>query len=372
MNVLFVDQFAQLGGAQRCLLDLLPAFQRQDWQLRFAVVDEGPFPAKLRKFGVQVDVLPGCSLSSIHKPMNEALRYLRWYPRAARLLRQIAAEFKPDLLYVNGPRLIPPLALFACRSRTPVLFHAHSRLLQTGGLLCLGAHLRLAKARVVACCRYVGNSLRPYLSPDAIETVYNGVPDMRTAPRPHSKRIPRVGVVGRIEPEKGQLAFVRAARLVYRELPSCHFVVVGAPLLSKSDIYLRQIIEESRGLPITFAGWQSDISCALRDLDVLVVPSLSYDATPRIVMEAFSAGTPVVAFSSGGIPELIENGRTGFLVNTRSPEALARCVLRVLRATDEAVSDVVGNARRKWHADFHIETYQERVCKIVSDTALTP
>ncbi len=179
-----------------------------------------------------------------------------------------------------------------------------------------------------------------------------------------------VGVVGRIEPEKGQLDFVRAARLVNRELPGCRFVVIGAPILSRTDTYLRQTVEESRDLPMTFAGWQSDISQALCDLDLLVVPSVSYEATPRVIIEAFSAGTPVLAFSSGGIPELIQDGRTGFLVNTRSPQALATRMLEVL-GQHELLSKVARNARRKWATDLSLQAYQERVCDIVLEIANT-
>jgi glycosyltransferase involved in cell wall biosynthesis len=367
MNILFVDQFGQLGGAQHCLLDLLPAFQQRQWQLQFAIADKGPFPEKLRSLGMQVDVLPGCVLSSVHKPIKEALRYLHWYPEAIRALRQLAAEVKPDLLYVNGPRLLPPVALYAKRSRTPLIFHAHNRLLQTSALWSLGAHLRFGQARVIACCRYVADSLGPYVSSSIIETVYNGVRDLKKPGRRSSGQFPVLGVVGRIEPEKGQLEFVRAARLVHRELPGCRFIVIGAPMLSGSDAYFRQTIAESHALPVTFTGWQNDISHALRELNLLVIPSLSYDATPRVVVEAFSAGVPVLAFASGGIPELIEDGRTGFLVHTRSPEALASRMLEVLRAKDDVLAGVARNARQKWVADFRLETYQDRICNIITE-----
>lgn len=368
MKILIVDQFAQIGGAQRCLLDLLPAFQQRNWQLRVATAGEGLFPQTIRSLAIDVDVLPECLLSSIHKGMTETCRYLRWCSKASRLLAQLAAEFKPDLLYVNGPRLIPPITLLARRTRTPAVFHAHSRVTQTTALWALRAHLRFGWARVISCCRYVADSLRPYILPERLDIVYNGVPDRGIFPRPPS-RVPVIGVVGRIEPEKGQLEFVRAVRLVHSKLPNSRFVVVGAPLLSKSDIYLRQTVEESTGLPITFTAWQDDITSVLHDLDILVVPSCSYDATPRIVMEAFSAGTPVVAFSSGGIPELIEDGRTGFLVNTRSPEALAHRILQVLHASENIRVEVATNARSKWDTDFRIEHYRERICEIVGNAA---
>lgn len=366
MRILLIDQFGRLGGAQRCLLDLVPAFQERGWPLRFVIAEEGQFPERLRSLGSQVNVLPGCALSNMRKPIHEAVRYLSWYPRAARVIRQIAAEFEPDLFYVNGPRIAPPAALSAKRSGRPLLFHAHNRLLQPAALWALGTHLRFARARVIACCRYVADSLLPYLPSGSIHTVYNGVPDIKNpAPQP-SDEPPIVGVIGRIEPEKGQLDFVRAARLVNRELPSCRFVVIGAPMLSRNDTYVREIVEKSRDLPITFAGWKSDISQVLRELDLLVVPSLPYDAAPRVIIEAFSAGVPVLAFSSGGIPELIQDGQTGFLVDMRSPEALAARILEVL-GNCKLLSNVAQNGRRKWVTNFRIHLYQRQVCSIILD-----
>ena len=367
MKILFLDQFAQIGGAQQCLLDLLPAFQNQKHELRFAVVDGGPFPDKLRQSGVRVDVLPGCSLSNLHKPVTDSLRYLRWYPKAARFVKKLGTDFRPDLLYVNGPRLLPPVALFAAQSRIPLLFHAHNRILQASALSCLGMHLRFAPARVIACCRYVADSLRSYVPPIRIETVYNGVPDM--ARRSRSSRPNddlRIGVIGRIEPEKGQLEFVQAARLVNRELPACRFLIIGAPLLDKSEGYFHRVQAECRDLPVTMMGWQTDIPSVLQQLDLLVVPSMPHDATPRVIMEAFSAGTPVLAFRSGGIPEIIDDNRTGFLVNTRSPQDLAARLLQLLGTDRNAMACAAANARRKWEAEFQLETYRARICGIIS------
>jgi glycosyltransferase involved in cell wall biosynthesis len=365
MRILFVDQFAELGGAQHCLLDLIPAFRQQGWQLRFAIAGNGPFTEHLAGYGVQVDSLPGCTLSSLQKPVHEYIRYGAWYAKAARRLREIAAEFEPDIFYVNGPRALPPSALTARYSRIPLLFHAHNRVVQPSALRMVGAHLRLGRARVIACCRHVAHSLLPYR--ESVDIVYNGVPDLRV-PRFRDQQIPVIGVIGRIEPEKGQLEFVRAARLLYGACPS-RFVVVGAATPGNGDSYYRRTQEESRSLPITFTGWQDDIAGMLRELDLLVVPSLAHEATPRVIMEAFSAGVPVVAFPAGGVPELIEDGRTGFLVKTRTPEALAARMLEVITSDNGLRANVVRAARRRWAVEFRVDIYQRRMCKIIEQSA---
>jgi glycosyltransferase involved in cell wall biosynthesis len=369
MNILFVDQFAEIGGAQRCLLDLLPAFQEEAWCLRFAIAGEGALTTELRSRGMRVDILPKSALSNLHKPLHEHLQYAAWYWKTAGQLNQIARDFKSDLLYVNGPRTLPPAAFTAWRRRIPLLFHAHNRVLQSSALRILGAHLRLTPARVIACCRYVAHSLRPYHA--SIDTIYNGVADLRARSRFQSAQSPLIGVIGRIEPEKGQLEFVQAAHLLHRAWPSSRFVVIGAPTHNgNGQEYLQRTMEESRGLPVTFTGWQSDVRDVWRALDMVVVPSLAPEATPRVITEAFSAGVPVVAFSSGGIAELVEDGRTGFLVHTQTPQALANRMLEVLWSDERAVAKVVRNARQRWATDFNLYTYQQRICKIIHESAV--
>ena len=136
----------------------------------------------------------------------------------------------------------------------------------------------------------------------------------------------RIGVIGRIAPEKGQLEFVQAARLLFRQLAPgrrCEFVVCGDALFSSPE-YSRRVRAEAEGLPIEFTGWRDDIRDVLSTLDLVVVPSSAVEATTRVILEAFSAGVPVVAFRSGGIPEIVEDGVTGVLSAPTAPDLASK------------------------------------------------
>src|SRR5205823_5756094 len=124
--------------------------------------------------------------------------------------------------------------------------------------------------------------------------LYSGVGQISTYPSLRRTRLRHIGVIGRIEPEKGQMDFVRAARSVLRKYPDCRFSIVGAPLFSSAK-YLGEVVRASRELPIEFLGWRDDILRVLADLDLLVVPSSPVDSAPRVIFEAFAAGVPVVA-----------------------------------------------------------------------------
>ena len=114
-----------------------------------------------------------------------------------------------------------------------------------------------------------------------------------------------------------------------------------------------------RAFSIEFLDWQDDPGAVLSRLDLLVVPSTVPEATPRVILEAFSAGVPVLASASGGIPELIEHNRTGFLMDSLQTQ------MRELAAQPQLLAAVAANARDEWRARFTLAEYQRRILSIV-------
>jgi glycosyltransferase involved in cell wall biosynthesis len=94
---------------------------------------------------------------------------------------------------------------------------------------------------------------------------------------------------------------------------------------------------------VRFLGWVEELAPVLARWDVFVLPSLE-EGFPMAVAEAMAAGLPVVATAVGGIPEIVEDGRTGYLVRSVDPAALAER-LRVL-ILDPAQCRMMGDAGR--------------------------
>jgi glycosyltransferase involved in cell wall biosynthesis len=325
MNILFLDQFREPGGAQQCLRDLLPAVEARGWTAAVATPGEG-----------------GLQLGPFHtgrKSIGDAILFARQMPA----LRQQIEKTPADVIYVNGPRLLP-----AIPEGRPVIFHCHSFLDKRYAVWLARRALRRTRATVIGTCRFV---LKPLRAPGA-EVVYNGA---REAPARVPANAFRIGMIGRIAPQKGQAEFVKAARLV----PGCHFTICGAPLFGERR-YLEEVRALARGLPVEFIGWQDDAGTVLSRLDLLVVPSTVPEATPRVILEAFSAGVPVLASACGGIPELIEHNRTGFLIESLEDQ------IRKLAAQPDLLATVAANAREEWRARFTLVGYQRRILDIVA------
>ncbi len=368
MNILCLDQFSSLGGGQRCLLDLLPALANRGWQVRVAVPGEGPFCTAVRKLGLPIDVLRHSSYTNGRKSFGAFTKFALDLQRLARAIRRLTITHSIDLLYVNGTRLLPAAALVGrCRS-IPVILHCHNRLLEPSTISLMGYSMRFTGAHLIACCNSTAEPMRRYMQSERVSVVYNGIPGFRQrALSPTPPR--RIGIIGRIERDKGQLEFIIAARAIFRHFPEVTFCVIGAPLFTTSD-YLDEVIAASQDLPVEFAGWHDDIGAVLSNVDLLVVPSTQIDSTPRVILEAFSAGVPVVAFPSGGIPEILTDCETGFLTIASTPEALAERIGFVWNMPQAQLTSVIGQARQSWQDNFTLERYQEQVSDIV-DQVLT-
>jgi glycosyltransferase involved in cell wall biosynthesis len=356
MRILLLDQYGELGGAQRCLVDIAEGFRMRGWELH-AAAPEGDLLNRLQPLCASMRPIACGPFHSMRKDARDALRMAGQLKQQAATISGVVQARGIDVLYVNGPRLMPAIVL--ARQGIPVVFHAHSVVAQRPAAAMLRTSLRISKAAVIAASHFVARSL----SGIAPAVIHNGVNDCA---RPRKDRQVTVAVLGRIAPEKGQLEFVRAVRMLSGSL-ECRFVIAGAPLFS-GDSYARLVHEEARSTAVQFTGWVDDVPEFLAGVDLLVVPSDGLDATPRVIPEAFSAGTVVAAFAAGGIPELIRNGVDGFLIQERTAEALADGILDAMHKP-ERFREIRDAARRRWRQSFSVPTFQSAVTDVVQAAA---
>ncbi len=359
MRILLLDQFSDPGGAQQGLLDLLPAIRERGWSALAGLPADGELFARVRDLGFAAARISCGPYSSGRKSLSDVGRFVAGTPRLARQIRVLAERTNAGLIYLNGPRLLPAAAL--ARVRAPAVFHSHSYLFP--GLVRKMAGLSLGRldAQVIAQCQFVAEPWRAFVAPGSLQVIFNGVAGPVAMPPRPSGAGPRIGCIGRIAPEKGQLDFLAASAIVHRALPGCAFSIYGAALFAdaRAARYDREVHAAAAGLPVEFAGWVEDVYAAMASLDLLLVPSASHEATTRVILEAFAAGLPVIAFRSGGIPEVLEHGRTGWLADSAGEMAqLAIELLSGGRARLHAVSQA---ARETWSRHFTLERYQREV-----------
>ncbi len=165
-----------------------------------------------------------------------------------------------------------------------------------------------------------------------------------------------VGIVGRIFPIKNHRLFLDAAARVLAGEPAACFIIVG-------DGVLRSEMERHAGElgiadKVIFTGWRRDLPRIYADLNALVVSS-DNEGTPVSVIEAMASGVPVVGTKVGGVPDLITDGETGYLVPPRDPDGLANAILRLIR--DSETTSLMSRAARS----MVIQRYTVR--RLISD-----
>jgi glycosyltransferase involved in cell wall biosynthesis len=366
MRILFLDQFSEMGGAQRCLADLIPAVLDRNWSVTVALPGEGPFADVLRKLDVGVEFLPCGPYTSGRKTFRDAVRFAFDTRAQVQSIRHWIARHGVDLVYVNGPRLLPAAGIAS--GTLPVIFHSHSYLSKGYAVSLAGRQLRKPNLHVIASSRFTAQPLLRYIDPKHITIIYNGISGFPFEQRNFlTGRRWRIGVIGRIAPEKGQMEFVRAARILETAAFPAEYFVHGVPMFSRPE-YFDSLRAASAGLPIEFTGWHDAVGPLLRELDLLIVPSPSHESTTRVVLEAFSAGTPAIAFATGGIPEVIRNGETGILVEPTTPEALADAI-RKAALEPQTLSSIAVAARRAWEEEYTVARYQGQVIGAIEAAA---
>jgi len=304
-------------------------------------------------------------IETVHVPLVRAFRPVQdaralW---SARCL--ITARQPPDLLHTHMAKAgaLGRLAALSIRPR-PVLVHTYHGHVLSGYFSPWQQRAFLEVERTLARCTDalvavskqirdeladlgVGKAERWHVIVPGIElTPFLAVPPPdvpRTEPGPLRRlvgldaKVPLVGAVGRLAPVKDHATLLRA----FAEVLGAHLVLVG-------DGELRGTLEaDARRLGLServhFAGWVNDIPAVLADLDVVALSSRN-EGTPLALMEAAAAARPIVATAVGGVPDVVENGRTGLLVPPQSPHLLADSLRLLLRQPERQVE--LGHAAR--------------------------
>jgi glycosyltransferase involved in cell wall biosynthesis len=149
---------------------------------------------------------------------------------------------------------------------------------------------------------------------------------------PHD-RMPIIGYIGRLSPEKGIQNFVEALPAILNDKKEFR-VLIGGDGRLKKDIEAAIQAEKLMDV-IDLPGWISheDTPQYLNQLKLFILPSYS-EGLPYAILEAMACETPVLATAVGAIPDVITDGKTGFLMKDNSPECIAENVIRALNSPD--------------------------------------
>lgn len=345
--MLFVTPFGRrLGGSDNVLLWFLQGHERERLDVAVAFLEPGPFADEVRELGLRAYRLPG---GRLRDPAHVTAH-------AARLARVIRRE-DPGLVvnWLSTAQVYGGLAAILARGRRTIWWQHDLNVRGLRGKLLDRAATALPAVAIGACSQVVAehqSRIRPRRRTFAVlPGIPSPAPPVGSAADVRDRlEIPPeafvVGCVGRIQPWKRQDRVLKVVAALNREGVAAHALLVGGPGHRQDAAYEGRLrrLEESPELAgrVVRTGQVDDVGEHLAAIDVVVSAS-EPEPFGLVVLEAMAAGLPVVAMDAGGPREIVDDGRTGFLV--RGDEELVAALARL--AGDAALRGRLGAAARE-------------------------
>ena len=375
LRILAVIASSNLGGAEQVFASLLKGFDRDQFEVWVACHGEGPMVEEYRQHASGVWVLD--LLNTLNPGTLIAL---------ARLMRQLKCQIVHTNLWTADVLGGVGAAFARVPIRVATVHGEYFTVVEEQGVrrvrkVALSWTYRSVYRlfdRVITVSQAVAEDLvhRQGLrvDPERITVIHNGH-DLSRTPRSSasvqretlglSPAAPVVVTLANFFPYKGHRWLVEAMPRVIRRYPETVFLLAG-----DGDVLpaIRQKVQDyGIGRHVRFVGSRTDALDLIALSDAVVVPSVS-EGLGHVVLEALSLEKPVVATRVGGIPEVIEDGKTGLLVPPRDPGALADAILAVL--SNPALAKTLGkNGREVVCARFSAERMVRKTEQLYLDLA---
>lgn len=269
---------------------------------------------------------------------------------AAWTLSRLLKQLRPDVVHAHDPHAVSMAATAASivGPPAPALLAARRGEFR----MAHNSFSRWKYSRVdcfIASCEAVRDRLAgDGIGRDRVAVVYDGVDVERIAAvepaNVHAEfylptHAPVVGTVAALAAHKGPQYVIEAAARVLRDVPDARFVIVGDGELRGA--LERQIRDGRLERHVFLAGFRTDVIELMRGFDIFATAPV-HEGMCLALVDAMAAGRPAVATRAGGIPEVMADGETGFLVAPRDAGALAERLVRLLQ--DEALRRAMGAA----------------------------
>jgi glycosyltransferase involved in cell wall biosynthesis len=212
------------------------------------------------------------------------------------------------------------------------------------------------------------------INPEKIKTIYNGIDILKfNKPKSNLSELRKelglndkhkiLGIIGRLVEQKGHIYFLKMLKIIKIRHPEIKALVVGnGQLREKLKAKTKELALSEN---VIFTGIRKDIPEIMGLIDILVLSS-AYEGMPVVALEAMASGKPIVATAVGGNPEVVEDGKNGFLVTPYNPEALAEKVLYLLE-NREAAEEMGKNCFAKAEAQFSLVSMIKETENIYKD-----
>lgn len=350
-----IENLPGIGGAERITLTLAGEQQAMGHDVTICAAQEGYLTDACQARDIPVVLEP-----LLNPPLADPARNGDYAARVADTFAQLG----PDILHGHLRHAGVAVAAAARKLNVPMVYTHHTILFDF--FLCT-EFAQDHRFPVISVSRAGAELLkRDAPEPDLIHHVPNGIHPVSGEIRlPRRGARPNLVMSARLSAQKGVDIAILAMKLMQRScsggpdtLPVLHLFGDGP-----ENDYLRALAESLHlADTVTFHGNVPDVVHRHVDADAILIPSRT-EACPLVAMEAMSAGIPLIASAVGGVPEMVEDGVNGLLVDPESPRSLMEGVRRLLDAPTAAAS-LADQARETFRREYTARMMAERVMSV--------
>lgn len=376
-KILYLTYLPQIGGGETILLSLLSKLDRKLFEPIVVIPKRGQLYKKLQNLKIKAYVLPlnGYLIRTFFIPGMS--------PTAIYNFSKLVQKIKPDLIHVNHLNLAvyagiaaKLLKVLPAGRQVPTVATAHGK--WDSVYLYQDFISNIFIDKILANTESTAQNLlrRKIIKPQKVQVVPFGVDTNRFKPAtrhqvPTTRKalgLPPNGlivtIVGRLDPAKDHLTFLKAARIIQNKLKKAKFFIVGSKLgdfSGHSDSYYKKInhflsVNPSLAKKVVFGGFIESMPAVYNATDILVSTS-PRESFGLALAEGAACGLPTVTTAGGTI---VKNGQTGFLVQPQNPKAIAEKIL-TLAKNSKLRKEFGENGRKHITRHFQLQPYVARI-----------
>jgi glycosyltransferase involved in cell wall biosynthesis len=358
VSILEIIGNSGMGGMENYITNFLANLPTNQFRVTCICPYESPFTDALRQLGVEEVYITPIEDDPLWRSIQLAVEVVR--------LHDI------DIIHAHMPKAHVLAGLAGRLTNKPTVATIH-------GMHVTSHELGITRAigsRVITNCQEAfTQALAMGISADRVNLVRNGVDVNVFTPNGSGKAFrnhigvtdttPLVGFVGRLEKEKGPDLFLRAAEFIHHKRPDVHFAIAGEGMMHDELETMTKQMHFKKN--IHFTGWKNNTADIYPAFDVLAHTSRS-DGTSLVLLEAMACGCPAVGLGVGGVREIIEIERTGFVAGEGDWQGVAERILQLL-SKPELLKSMKEAARMRIEQYFNVLTNTKLTAEILRQVA---
>ncbi|MGB9609259.1 MAG: glycosyltransferase family 4 protein [Minisyncoccia bacterium] len=370
INILFIHPYKHSVGPNVVLLNLVKWLDRSKFNLYAVFPLRSDLTEKIKNSQVEIFILPQVAIiPRNYNPFTVFIYFIKQL-KIFFVFKRLIKEHQIDIIHISTTAYWPA-GLIAKLCKIKNVFHAQdltSMRPKFVGLIS-AFFLNLFTDKIICVSKAVSNAWQKAgVSSKKLTVIYNGIDLEKFKPLPQNDyeylknelnlkdKYPLIGMIAGMDPRKGHKYFIYAANQIKKSFPKAGFLIAGSLNFPEHQRYFENLellvkefdLEKS----LFFLDERKDIPQIINLCDLMIVPSET-EAGPFVVLEIQACAKSLIASNVGGIPEYLENGKSGFLVPVGDSKQIAEIAIDLLNNPSELKN--AGLAGLKFVQKFRIQ-----------------